>query len=258
MEHDYLVQMVEYLNASPASSAEGETIVITIRPEPESFRPHNIGLLRPQAERLLKDLQRALARLGPLLLFSLIAAAGCSSSVHVSSSTHPHATGSVDTVETEVALEMLTDQEEPLDSSPPEVLPAPPLGTDKAVEVNGNRNVVIAVDGDLHVHQHMHLAHRQHEERSELVRKKHEPVEIGAQRPKTTQRCERLLMEHEEVVARWRARMGMGPQFPLHRRGKTMIRLLGKVVFGIGWTVGWLKWHLRAPARAREVRCNNR
>lgn len=33
-----------------------------------------------------------------------------------------------------------------------------------------------------------------------------------------------------------------------------MIHILGKILFGIGYTVGWLKWHLGAPDRAREAR----
>ena len=128
-----------------------------------------------------KDLRRALARLTPVLLLSLVAATGCSTKVDVSSNTRKVAGESVEAFETKVALEILADQETPLIPSPPEVLPVPSVGTDKAVEVNGNRNVVIAVDGGLQVH--LHLDHRRHEQRPGLARNSPEPTRIEARRP---------------------------------------------------------------------------
>jgi hypothetical protein len=34
----------------------------------------------------------------------------------------------------------------------------------------------------------------------------------------------------------------------------TTIRIVGRIIFWIGWAVGWFKWNFRARAREREAR----
>jgi len=84
-----MVQPVEYLGLAEGltgpPSAEPVTIV-TIRPDPGSYRPHNIAIAKAQAERLWQDLSTVLNRFAVLLVYVLLAATGCSTRVEVESS----------------------------------------------------------------------------------------------------------------------------------------------------------------------------
>ena len=142
MEKPKLVHLVDYLSSSLAENPQtGEFVIITIRPDRDSFRPHNVGILRPQAERLLDDLQRILTAT-PLLL--LLLAAGCSARVEVTTEQAVPLL-SAEKSSTVVAVDVLTDPA-------PEVIPAqhePPSKQEKTVEVTGCHNTVINVTGDL-------------------------------------------------------------------------------------------------------------
>jgi len=84
-----MVQEVEYLSVTNAtitcddSSEKQKIVVITIRPDEGSFRPHNISVTREQAHRLWEDLGFALKRSSVLLGFLLLGAVGCSTKVEV-------------------------------------------------------------------------------------------------------------------------------------------------------------------------------
>ena len=118
---------VEYLNSSLAeNSITGEPLVIiTIRPDEGSYRPHNIGLSKTQAQRLLSDLKRLLVAT-PFLL--LLFTAGCSARLEVTQEPPTAATSTV------VAVDVLAK---------PDVQPEKPA--------------VVNVAGDLHIHRHFHL-----------------------------------------------------------------------------------------------------
>ena len=73
---------VEYLASTVAENDNTgeEAVVLTLR-NPGQWQPCNLGLTRPQAERLLQDLQRLLAATPILLL--LLVGIGCSARVDV-------------------------------------------------------------------------------------------------------------------------------------------------------------------------------
>ena len=189
MEHDYLFYMVEYL---PASSDQ---------------TPH--GEIRPK--RLLKNLQRSLARFAPLLLLLLIAGGGCSTRVEVSTETRtaPGDPLAVEKSHTTVAVDVLADEKEDAlaPSFEPEQLPVLAT-TKKGVEVGGIANFAIVVEGDLHVHEHHH-EHLHIENRSKPKRAKSRPerVTVEIQRPSLDPECERLRREHDKRVREWEAIM---------------------------------------------------
>lgn len=83
-EKRLMVHEVEFLAASAAVAGEPpnerRVVVITIRPDEGSFRPHNIAISRPQAKRLLRSLQKIFARSG-ILLAALAGLTGCSADV---------------------------------------------------------------------------------------------------------------------------------------------------------------------------------
>jgi hypothetical protein len=59
-----LVHEVEYLAVSAAiidPPSERRVVIVTIRPDLPAFRPHNLGIARCQAERLLANLQNLLS-----------------------------------------------------------------------------------------------------------------------------------------------------------------------------------------------------
>ena len=70
MPHDLMVHVVDYLSATACQIHDADSgnpqqiICITIRPDQNSYRPHNIGLPKSQAVRLLADLQGALNAVG--------------------------------------------------------------------------------------------------------------------------------------------------------------------------------------------------
>lgn len=140
-EKQIYVQRVEFLAAAPGQAKSGEpTVILTIRPDWGSFRPHNIALSRPQAARLLKSLQRVLRQMAGILVVvtMLASSAGCSADVDLTSQkslTDQHARIT--------AAVTLLDRHRP--SSMPVADPSQP--PTKTVEVTGNANFVIVVDG---------------------------------------------------------------------------------------------------------------
>ena len=61
-EYDILVHEVDYLATTNAKIGNEPVVVITIRPDLPSFRPHNLSIPRSSAERLLEDLKGLLNR----------------------------------------------------------------------------------------------------------------------------------------------------------------------------------------------------
>lgn len=62
--HNVKVHEVEYLATGAGTTGdppnEHRIVVITIRPDEGSFRPHNLGIDRSSAKRLLANLQNLL------------------------------------------------------------------------------------------------------------------------------------------------------------------------------------------------------
>jgi|LSQX01.3.fsa_nt_gb hypothetical protein len=206
-DHDQIyVQRIELLSVAPGRSEAGEHVVLTIRPDQGSFRPHNIAISRSQAKRLLKSL-RAILRQPPLILLlslALASAAGCSAEVEVTSErVAPRADAELPPPaiekrsKTAVAVSLLDGrEEEPVEEpSPVEEPPAdePQPDPEEKVEVRGDGNVVVVVEGDLHQHRHLHI----HEapRRTERVE-----VEIRRYEVERDERCERLRRQYEVKV----------------------------------------------------------
>ncbi len=196
---------VEYLAASLAENQNtgDEAVVLTLR-NPDQWQPCNLGFTRPQAERLLQDLQRLLAAT-PLLLMLLVGT-GCSARVDVS--TERSSGGESAAHHTNVAVDVLTDQKETPTPSPEPEQPPATATTEKGVEVAGVANFAMVVEGDLHVHEHRHM-HLHVEETPEPKRRKTKPerIKVEVHRPKIDPECERLRREYEEKVREWKALM---------------------------------------------------
>ena len=86
-EKPLMSQLVELLGISQATGSPpgtDEVVIITVRPQPDNFRPHNIALKKAQAIRLLKDLESLLRpTVVVLVACSALAAVGCSARVEV-------------------------------------------------------------------------------------------------------------------------------------------------------------------------------
>ncbi len=213
---EYRIHLVEYLGTTLADTTEGEVVVVTIRPDADSFRPHNIGLLKSQAERLLDDLQKALGRVAPLFLLVLVTA-GCSARAEISttnSSEESHTKVDIAVGKAPVAplpVPQPSDPEEDPKAAEVSVITnfamtheEEPAQSGKNLEVIGSGNTVVNVTGDLSI-RHYHTV-IQIKERAERIEAAYEPVRVEA-RPRIDSRCERLLGEHLERVEGWKAMM---------------------------------------------------
>lgn len=213
---EIMVQRIELLAVAPGRSEAGEpTVVLTIRPDQGSFRPHNVALSRPQAKRLLKSL-RAVLRQPPLILLlslALASAAGCSAEVEVTSEkiaprAAPESLSPAieERAKTAVAVSLLDGSEEksvekPLsveEGSPVEEPPAdaPQPESEEKVEVRGDGNIVVVVEGDLHQHEHRHLHIHEAPRRTERVEVDIRRYEVDER----DERCERLRRQYEAKV----------------------------------------------------------
>lgn len=155
---------VEYLASTVAHHDHtGEEVVVLTLRNPDRWQPCNLGFTRSQAERLLQDLQRLLAAT-PILLVLLLST-GCSARVDVS--TERSTGGESAAHHTNVAVDVLPDREEVSAPSPEPEQPPVTEATEKGVkvsgianfamvgdqrrtiEIDGNRNFAIIVEGDL-------------------------------------------------------------------------------------------------------------
>ena len=153
---------VEYLSVSKAKVGKEPVVIITIRPDLPSYRPHNIGLHRSQAERLLEDLKDLLSRSTVcLLLVALAGLSGCSGKVEVetqTTSSRPEATAGVlktEKTRTAVSVDLMRDQ-------------GPVLMEDgRTVDVPFDG--VLNVHGCLHIHEHLHISLNEDDRNAERV-----------------------------------------------------------------------------------------
>jgi len=209
---EIMTQRVELLSVAPGESQSGEpTVILTIRPEPsKNFRPHNIALSRSQAIRLLKSLRTVLRQSASVVLFGLAlgSLAGCSAKVQVvTEKTTPRADAETapptteERMKTDVAVHLLDQRkpspvEEPSPAKPAAAAPRP--DPKQGVEIVGDGNAVLVVEGDLQVHEHRHI------HIDESPRSKHVEIEIRRYNLERDERCERLRREYEANVRQLR------------------------------------------------------
>jgi hypothetical protein len=136
MSQPLMIQEVPYLAASRRHRSQDgqERIVLTIRPDPGSYRPHNVGLTVNEARRLLRDLRRLLAATSLLLLLSL--APGCSGRVEV----FQEQESAVERTSTVVAVDLSAGDQQPLPPSP-----------GRGVQITGDGNVAVVIEGDVYL-----------------------------------------------------------------------------------------------------------
>ena len=161
-DHEVQVHEVEFLSISNAKILEEPVVVITVRPDEGSFKPHNISIPRSQAKRLLEDLKSVLSRpTAFLMLIALVGFAGCSADVEVETQTtspRPEAATGVLTTErsrTAVSIDLLRERRSVVmeDGRPADV----PLGG------------TMVVEACVHLHEHLHVYLDEGDRRAERV-----------------------------------------------------------------------------------------
>ena len=162
-------QFIEVLSVARAtdldSPEKSPAIVLTIRPEANSWRPHNLGLTIPQAERLRDDLDALLKTPATFLLIAVLAL-GCSAKVEVINERSTATQAEVDSVPTASPVAALEKQSVVVDvdflgqRQPEPAAPQVP-GEHRAtttapvpvntggIQVNGNENKI-----EFHFHRH--------------------------------------------------------------------------------------------------------
>ena len=118
-----MTQLVEFLAVSEATGwppKDEPVVVIAVRPDPDSFHPHNLALKKTQAVRLLRDLERLLRSPGMILL-ACLASAGCSARVGVERGSGTDATAT-ETSSTQISR---TTVELDFQPRPPQSVPQP-------------------------------------------------------------------------------------------------------------------------------------
>ena len=177
------VHEIEYLSTSNAKIGdppnEQEVVVITVRPDQDSFRPHNLSVPRQQAARLCEDLKSVLSRSAVCLLL-LLAVSGCSGEVEFEEetttpivATEPLAQTAVTKERTRVAVDLLTDRGMVMEDG--QAIESPLEG-------------VLTVNGCLHFHQTL-IIHLNEDDRTS------ERTAIEIVREWANEGCERLRRE---------------------------------------------------------------
>jgi len=150
---EILVQPIELLSVADGTSKTGEkTVVITVRPDKDSFRPHNLEISRTQAVRLFRNLRIILRQSAGLLLIGFIVAsmAGCSGTMVFDKTVRAGTDLQGSPTVTEQRMAAAVDVELPDRAQPsPGASPSPSSMPGPTVEITGDANFVLVVDGDL-------------------------------------------------------------------------------------------------------------
>jgi hypothetical protein len=161
-DHQVQVHEVELLSVSKTKIDEEPVVIITIRPELPSFRPHNLSIPRSSGERLLADLKTLLSRATVcIILLVLAGAAGCSADVEVERETiSPRAEAATDVLtskrsRTAVAVDLFADDGSVLRED----------GEAVEVPLEG----VLVVQGCLHIHETLVICLEEGDRDSERV-----------------------------------------------------------------------------------------
>ena len=102
------VQLVELLGVAEAVANDQPVIVITIRPDPPHFWPHNIALTKDQAWRLATDLGSILLPFVLLVSVLLATTTGCGARVDLESANWESSSGQA--AKTAVEVDLLRPQ----------------------------------------------------------------------------------------------------------------------------------------------------
>ena len=200
------VQLVELLGVAEAVANDQPVIVITIRPDPPNFWPHNIAFTKDQAWRLATDLGSLLLPF-VLLVCVLLATTGCGARVEVESAKWGSSSG--EWAKTQVEVDMLRPQPpEPVTIAKSTEPPPPAAAEDKPLNISGNMIILSIRGGDTYYRSetHVHLD-------APPVPKVEEPIviqrEVRVEPPRrVNEQCERLAREHEQRVRRWKESPG--------------------------------------------------
>lgn len=204
------VQLVELLGVAEAVANDEPVIVITIRPDPPNFFPHNIALSESQAWRLMIDLQNLMIPFVLLVSVLLATATGCGARVDLESAKWDSLSG--ETAKAAVEVDLLRTQPpeqiaEPKDTERPSTSAA---SEGKPVNIAGTTIILNYRGGDVTYHNETHIhIHESPVPKAEERTAAQQEVEKEPPR-RVDERCERLAREHEERVESWR-------KFPLGR-----------------------------------------
>jgi len=201
-ENPVFVQLVELLGVAEAVANDEPVIVITIRPDPPKFRPHNIAFTKDQAWRLATDLGSILLPF-VLLVCVLLTTTGCGARVEVESAKWGSSSG--ERTRTQAEVDVLRPQPpEPVTIAKSTEPPPPATSADKPLNISSNTIILNIRGGDTYYHSetHVHLHDPpvpKVEERIVIQR------EVRSDPPRrVSEQCERLAREHEERVRKWR------------------------------------------------------
>ena len=205
-EKPLISQLVELLGISQATAwppSTDEVVIITVRPQPNSFHPHNIALKKAQAIRLLKDLESPLRPTVVVLVACLaLAASGCSARIEVERASDTSATGT-EISSTEIGRTAVEVNFQPPQSKPTEPMARPVAPEPRPVTITNNTVVLNFRGGDTHneTHIHVHESPQRHVEETVVIRR-----EVRAVPPRPIDpRCELMARQHEETVKRWKS-----------------------------------------------------
>jgi hypothetical protein len=203
-EKPLFVQLVELLTVTEAVANDQPVIVITIRPDPPNFVPHNIALTKAQAWRLARDLENLLVPFVLLVSLFLATTAGCGARVELESAKWDSSSGETARAAVEVDLLRSQPTKPVAKTEATELPPKPAVPADKPAHVAGNTIIVNIRGGDVTYNNetHIHVCERP---ASKVEGRIVVYPEIQAEPPRRGDpRCERLAREREEWVRRWR------------------------------------------------------
>jgi hypothetical protein len=202
------VQLVELLGVAEAVVNDEPVIVITIRPDPPNFWPHNIALTKDQAWRLATDLGSILLPFVLLVCVLLATATGCGARVDLESADWDSSSGQA--ARTAVEVDLLQPQPpeqiaEPKDTERPFT---PVAAEAKPLNISGNMIILSIRGGDTYYRSETHVYLD-----APPVPKVEEPIviqrEVRVEPPRrVNEQCERLAREHEQRVRRWKESPG--------------------------------------------------
>jgi hypothetical protein len=198
------VQPIELLGVTEGMANEQPVIVVSIRPDPANWRPHNIVLSKRQATRLLTDLGNLL-RVPVVLLLGCVLAGGCSARIENSTGTTATGTSTTEDHRTRVELDFQPRTARPQPPLEPQSSPEPPRPASseaKPLTISGNTVIFNIRGGDTHYHSDTHVHIDEQPQVRERIVIRREVTEPPRQ---VDPRCEQLRAEHERRVAEWRS-----------------------------------------------------
>lgn len=204
-----MTQLVELLGISQAAAwplGIEEVVIITVRPQPNSFHPHNIALKKGQAIRLLKDLESLLRpTVVVLVAFLAVVAVGCSARVEVERTNDTTATAteisSTEIGRTAVEVDLHPRSPQPVSQPQPPPVTTTVAPEQKPTTVTNNTLIFNYQGGDVTYNWDVHVNVPEPVEETVVIRR-----EVHSVPPRPVDpRCEQSRREHDERVRRWKA-----------------------------------------------------